>query len=153
MKKLLIILIFCLVSLGSVTVVKAEDPFAYTSESFMYLSIEARKVDLGSILAHDLTVTEALTVKVISNCFHGPVIAAMQDSLKNRYGNEIKPDRVFVRSDDTDGFVSLEKPVVISEADFGQHDIKLDFKVEADFMNDKTGRYKGTLAFTYLPAP
>jgi hypothetical protein len=136
-----------------VAVVKAEDPFAYIGESYMYLSVEAKKVNLGSILAHDLTVTEALTIKVISNCLHGPVMVAMQDSLKNRYGNEIKLDRVFVRSEDTDGFISMEKPVVISEADFGQHDIVLDFKVEAAFMNDKTGRYKGTLAFTILPAP
>jgi len=145
MKKLLIILMFVLVSFGSVGIVRAEDPY-------VYVSVEKDKVVLKTILAGNTKIPEALTLKVKSNCFHGPIIASLND-LKHRRGDLIKPERVYIKTDATREYISMEKPVVISLPEAGSHDIVVDFEIKANTQGvlDYAGRYSGTLTFTILP--
>ena len=143
MKKLLFIMLVGLISLNSTGIVNAEEPF-------VYISFEQKAVKLSSSLLWDSLIPEALTLKVHSNCFHGSIMASMS-SLKNRTGQEINQDRDLVKTSDTSGFVSLDKPVKISKPMFGSHDIKIDFMVKANGQFDRAGKYSGTIAFTILP--
>jgi hypothetical protein len=145
MKKLLIILMFVLISFGSTGIVRAEDPY-------VHVSVEKEKLILKTILAADTKIPEALTVKVKSNCFHGPIVASLND-LKHRRGDLIKPERVCIKTDVTSGYISMEKPVVISAPTTGSHDIVVDFEIKANTQGvlDYAGRYSGTLTFTILP--
>ncbi len=143
MKKLLFILLFGLILLNSTGIIHAEEPF-------VYISFEQKAVKLSSSLIWDSIIPEALTLKVNSNCFHGSILASMS-SLKNRYGQEINQDRVYVKTSATGGFVSLVKPVVLSKPMFGSHDIKIDFLVKANSSFDRAGNYSGSIAFTILP--
>ena len=143
MKKLLIILVFGLVSLSSVGVARAEKPF-------VYISIPQEKVNLGTFLLWDTIIPEALTLKINSNCLHGCVVASMS-SLSNSLGNQILPDRILIKTIATGGFVSMAKPVVISGPAVGSHDIVVDFKVKADGEYKRAGEYYGTIAFTVMP--
>ncbi len=143
MKKLLFILLFGLISLNSTGIIHAEEPY-------VYISFEQKAVKLSSSLIWDSIIPEALTLKVNSNCFHGSILASMS-SLKNRGGQEINQNRVYVKTSATSGFVSLAKPVILSKPMFGSHDIKIDFLVKANGPFDRAGNYSGTIAFTILP--
>jgi hypothetical protein len=50
----------------------------------------------------------------------------------------------------TEGYVSMAKPVAISETTEGSHDINMTFKIKTG-INDPAGRYSGMLAFTVMP--
>lgn len=143
MKKLLFIMVVGLVALNSTGIAHAKAPF-------VYITTEQKKVNLGSMLIWDTVIPDALTLKVNSNCFHGSVVASMS-SLRNSIGQEIKQDRVYIKTNVTGGFVSLDKPVVVSEPTFGSHDIKIDFMVKANGLLDRAGKYSGTIAFTVMP--
>jgi hypothetical protein len=144
MKKLLVILVFGLVSLSSVGIARAEGPFVYAF-------IEQNEVDLGTLFMWDTIIPEALTLKITSNCFHGSVVASIS-SLRNSKGCQILPDRIFIKTAYTGGFVSMCSPVAISEPAFGSHDIVIDFKVKASEFMEPAGKYTGTIAFTVMPS-
>ena len=143
MKKYLFIMLVGLAVLYPKGVAKAEEPY-------VYLSFNQKSVGLTSNLLWDSVIPEALTLKVNSNCFHGSVVASMS-SLKNRWGNEFSQSRVYIKTLATGGFVSLVKPVIISEPTFGTHEIKIDFLVKANGKIDRAGKYSGAIAFTVLP--
>jgi hypothetical protein len=67
-------------------------------------------------------------------------------------GKKITPDRISVKAPITNGYVSMERPVMISEPRLGSHDIKLDFKLNVNPF-EAAGRYEGTLTFTLMPLP
>jgi len=41
--------------------------------------------------------------------------------------------------------------VFISMPEFGSHDIVVDFKVKANGLHDRAGKYFGEIAFTVMP--
>lgn len=143
MKKLTFVIAVCFILLSSAEIVSAEEPF-------VYISFKQEKVNLGSSLLWDNIIPEALTLKVNSNCIHGPIVASMS-SLKNKNSNVINQDRVFIKTLATNGFVSLIRPVIISRPKFGSHDIIIDFMVKANGEFDLAGTYSGSMAFTVLP--
>ena len=144
MKKLLFIILVVLISFSAFETVNAEEPF-------VYISFEQKAVKLSSSVIYDNIIPEALTLKVNSNCFHGSVVASMS-SIRNKYGKAIDQDRVCIKTSATDGFVSLEKPVIISKPAFGSYNIIIDFLVKANDEFLRAGKYSGTIAFTVLPA-
>jgi len=143
MKKILIICIVGLVLFGSAEIVRAKEPY-------VYISVEQEKADLGTLLVWDTTIPEALTLKINSNCLHGAVVASMSN-LKHSRGDLIMRNRIFIKSEATDGFISMEKSVVVSGPAVGSHDVVIDFKVEANGLKDRAGKYSGTIAFTIMP--
>jgi hypothetical protein len=145
MKKVLVILVFSLVSLSSVGIARAEGPYVYAF-------VDQTEVNLGTILMWDTVIPDALTLKINSNCLHGPIVARIS-SLNSLRGGQILPDRIFIRTPYTGGFVSMCRPVAISEPALGSHDIVIDFKVKANGLNDLAGKYSGTIAFTVMPSP
>ncbi|MHC4489559.1 MAG: hypothetical protein ACYSW7_10355 [Planctomycetota bacterium] len=66
-------------------------------------------------------------------------------------GGFIPPQRISIKSPATNEFVSIEKPVAISEPEFSNHDIALDFKVVSR-VQDHEGRYHETLVLTIMPS-
>ena len=107
----------------------------------------------GSVLFPNIhrLATATLTLKVESNCFHGPIIASITPLEKPR-GNSIPPERISVSSATTNGYVTMEKPVAVSKPETGSHDIDLDFQLEV-LPHDRAGRYMGTITFTIMPPP
>ncbi len=93
----------------------------------------------------------SLTVKVESNCLHGPIVASITE-LRHRRGGFIPPERIFIKSPTTDGYVTMARPVVISRPEIGSHDIELDFRLDV-FPSDHAGSYRGTVTFTVMPPP
>lgn len=97
------------------------------------------------------TSSASMTLKVESNCLHGPIMASVS-TLRHRMGKTITPDRISVKSTFTDGYVQMAKPVIISRPHLGSHEIDLDFKLEVNPF-EIAGQYKGTLTFTVMPLP
>ena len=93
----------------------------------------------------------ALTVKVESNCLHGPIVASIT-ALNHPISGSIPPERISIKAPTTNGYVTMAKPVVISRPETGPHDIELDFRLEI-FPSDQAGRYTGTITFTVMPPP
>ena len=143
MNKLYVILLAAFISISSVGITKAKEPY-------VYLSVQQKDVNLESLLYCDTITHNALKLTVYSNCFHGPVVACMS-SLKNLEGAEILSDRIFIKTDYTGSFISMDRPVIISKPEFGTHDIIIDFKVKANGAYDRAGCYSGTIAFTIMP--
>ena len=92
-----------------------------------------------------------LTLKVESNCLHGPIMASIT-TLRHRWGKSITPDRISIKSPITDGYVSMAKPVLISRPEIGSHNIDLSFRLEIN-PYEAAGRYEGTITFTIMPLP
>jgi hypothetical protein len=97
------------------------------------------------------TSSASMTLKVTSNCLHGPIMASVS-KLRHRMGKTITPDRISIKAPITNGYVSMAKPVMISEPQTGSHDIDLDFKLNVNPF-EAAGRYEGTLTFTIMPLP
>ena len=97
------------------------------------------------------TSTAALTLKVESNCLHGPIMASITE-LRHNMGKTITPDRISIKAPITEGYVSMEKPVMISKPEMGSHKIDLSFHLEVNPF-EAAGRYRGTLTFTVMPLP
>lgn len=93
----------------------------------------------------------SLTVKVESNCLHGPIVASIT-ALNHPISGSIPPERISIKAPTTNGYVTMAKPVVISRPETGSHDIELDFRLEI-FPSDQAGRYTGTITFTIMPPP
>lgn len=92
----------------------------------------------------------SLTVHVESNCLHGPIVASVT-ALKHSRGHTIPPDRILIKAPVTnEEYIRMGKPVVISEPEFGSHDIELNFKLQATHF-DYAGKYSGTIIFTIMP--
>jgi len=143
MKNYLMISVILAVLFGAAGFVQAEEPF-------VRISTTAESFKLGTFsFWEDGTSSSVLTVKVESNCLHGPVVASIT-SLKRAGSVSITPDRVMVKTETTGGYVSMAKPVAISETTEGSHDIKMNFKIKTD-ITDHAGRYSGILAFTVMP--
>jgi hypothetical protein len=143
MKNLLMTCVISVVLCGAAGTVQAEEPF-------VRISTDVDSFKLGTFsFWEDGTSSSVLTVKVESNCLHGPVVASIS-TLKRAGSISITPDRIMVKTDATGGYVSMAKPVAISETKEGSHDINMSFKVKT-YINDNAGRYSGTLAFTVMP--
>jgi len=93
----------------------------------------------------------SLTVKVESNCLHGPIVASIT-ALKRHRGGSVPPERIFIKSPTTNGYVKMAKPVAISKPEIGSHDIDLDFRLDI-LPSDRAGQYQGTITFTIMPPP
>lgn len=122
-----------------------------TDEPFVNVSTTPDRLDLGtaSLFTHTLDVPAALTVKVEANCMHGPIMISVT-KLKRRRGGYISPERIFVKTPATGGFVTMARPVAISKPTIGSHKIVLDLRVETQFL-DPAGEYTGTLILTIMP--
>ena len=147
MKRLVITWALAAFLFGLVGVAGAEQ----VDKPFIYVSAKPDVLDLGTafLFADSYDVPGALTVNVDSNCFHGPIkISATK--LKNRQGGSISPDRIFVRTPATNGFVAIARPVAISKTTKGSHKIVLDFRVDTKSF-DPAGEYTGTLKLMVMP--
>ena len=143
MKNFLMTFVISAVLFGAAGIIQAEEPF-------VQILTAAESFKLGTFsFWEDGTSSNVLTVNVESNCLHGPVVASIT-SLKRAGSVPITPDRIMVKTETTGGYVSMEKPVAISETMTGSHDIKMNFKIKTD-MRDRAGRYRGILAFTVMP--
>lgn len=143
MKKLLVTWSILIVLFGSAGIIKAD-------EQYVRISTTKSSLNLGTITFWgDGVSSEVLTVRVESNCVHGPIVASIT-SLKGVGGGYITPDRILIKTETTDGFVSMAEPVSISETTEGSHDIMANFKINTT-IKDHAGRYSGSLAFTVMP--
>ncbi len=97
------------------------------------------------------TSSAALTLKVESNCLHGPIMASITE-LRHRWGKKITPNRISIKAPITNGYVSMAKPVLISNPHTGSHNIDLSFRLDVNPF-EAAGRYEGTLTFTVMPLP
>ncbi|MFZ2145608.1 MAG: hypothetical protein WAV28_00190 [Sedimentisphaerales bacterium] len=94
----------------------------------------------------------SLTVRVESNCLHGPIVASVTE-LRHSGGFTIQPDRILINAPImNEEYIRMVRPVVISEPQTGSHDIVLNFKLQATNF-DYAGRYSGTITFTVMPPP
>ena len=147
MKRLVITWVLAVGLFGLAGIAGAEQ----TSKPFVNVSATPDELDLGtaSLFADSYDVPAALTVKVEANCLHGPIMISMT-KLKRRQGGSISPERLFVKTPATNGFVPMARPVAISKPTIGSHEIVLDFRVDAQFL-DPAGEYTGTLMLTIMP--
>lgn len=147
MKRLVITWALAAVLFGLAGVAGAEQ----INKPFVNVSTTPDVLDLGtaSLFTDSLEVPGALTVKVDSNCFHGPIMISTT-KLKRRRGGSISPERIFVKTPATGGFVSMARPVAISKSTDGPHTIVLDLRVETNFL-DPAGEYTGTITLTIMP--
>ncbi|MHC4725970.1 MAG: hypothetical protein ACYS17_01985 [Planctomycetota bacterium] len=141
-------------------IAQADSPFVNISPSSESLkfgkpvyTLEGSHIGPGAVLYPTTfgTASAALTLKVESNCLHGPIMAEIT-KLRHRMGKTIKPDRVSIKSPITNGFVSMEQPVVISNPEMGSHEIDLSFRLDITTF-EAAGQYKGILTFTVMPLP
>ena len=122
-----------------------------TDKPFVNVSATPDKLDLGtaSIFADSYDVPAAITVNVESNCMHGPIMISTT-KLKRRQGGSISPERIFVKTQATEGFVTMARPVAISKSTEGPHEIVLDLRVDTKFL-DPAGEYTGIVTITIMP--
>jgi len=147
MKRLVITWALATVLFGLAGVAGAEQ----IGKPFVNISTTPDILDLGtaSLFTDSLDVPGALTVKVDSNCFHGPIMISTT-KLKHRQGGSISPDRIFVKTPATGGFVTMARPVAISKSTEGPHEIVLDLRVETNFLYP-AGEYTGIITLTIMP--
>ena len=138
---------------GVAGVVKAMQPAnnSNNAKPFVHISTSPDELDLGTAAGPGFyNVPKALTVNVESNCVHGPITISATKLRRRLGGGEITPDRIFVRTYGTGGFVAMERPVVISQPKAGSHEIVLDVQVLTGF-RDMAGGYKGAFTVTVMP--
>ncbi len=148
MKKVLITVWIVAVALvGFAAVAEAVQP---AGKAYVNITTSPDRLDLGTASyagVHD--VPEAITVRVDSNCWHGPITIS-STTLRHHMGVKIPPERIFVKTKGTGGFVSMDKPVTISSPTSGSHNIVLDLQVQTEF-RDLAGTYRGTFTVTIMP--
>ena len=149
MKRVLIIAwILAVASIGLATVAQAVQPAG--QKPYVHVSPSPHSLDLGTAAGPGFyDIPKALTLKIDSNCLHGPIMISATD-LKGRFGESIPPERFLVRSSATWGFVPMKRPVAVSKTRSGSHDIVLDFQVETG-ARDMAGQYQGALTVTVMP--
>ena len=147
MKRLVIIIWVLAVWFGLVGTAGAEP----IDKPFINISTTPEKLDLGTatFFMNTYDVPSALTVKIDANCMHGPIIISAT-KLKRREGGSISPERIYVKSPATGGFVSMSRPVAISGTAVGSEKIVVDLRVEAEQLYP-AGEYNGTLIVTMMP--
>jgi len=118
---------------------------------FVNVSTTPDILDLGtaSVFTDSYDVPGAITVNVDSNCFHGPIMISTT-KLRRRQGGSISPNRIFVKTPATRGFIPMARPVAISKSTEGPHEIVLDLRVDTKFL-DPAGEYTGTVTITIMP--
>jgi len=123
-----------------------------SDKPFVSLSVTPDVLDLGTLpfFTNIYEPPATLTVKVASNCYHGPIVVSMTGLKHNKIGGTITPDRILINGPATGGFVPMAKPVAVSKPTTGPHEILLEFKVENKF-KDIAGKYTGTIIFTIMP--
>lgn len=148
MKRILITAwIVAVAVIGFAAVAEAVQP---AGKPYVYVSTSPQSLDLGTAsFAGYHKVSKALTVEVDSNCMHGPITISAT-KLRHHMGNSISPERIFVRTDATGGFVPMDRTVTISDPTLGPHKIVLDLQVQAEF-RDLAGAYRGTFTITVMP--
>jgi hypothetical protein len=124
---------------------------ATLGQSFIRVSTSTKEVDLGT--AHFFNglheVTNALTVEIETNYWHGPVTISTTP-LERQGGGVIEPDDIYVRTPKIGHYVSLKRPVIILPTATGTHEITVDFQVQTE-LNRPSGQYKGMLTLTIIP--
>jgi len=117
---------------------------------FIIVTTSPTEVNLGMVpLFGMLDKPAALTVKVESNCAYGS-ITMTATALKHSSGYSIAAKRIFVQTVATNGYVAMDKPVVISKPQVGSNDVVVDIKVQAD-TRELAGKYTGSFTFTVIP--
>jgi len=118
---------------------------------FVFVSTSPDELDLGTamLFREFYDVPAALTVDVESNCMHGPIMISTT-KLKSRQGESISPERIFVKTPATNGFVTMARPVAISKPTAGSHKIVLNLRVDSNFVKP-AGEYTGTIILTIMP--
>lgn len=152
MKRLVITWALAVTLFGLASAAEAVQPAKQkqAAEPFVSIITDRDKVDLGTILfPGTYDVPAALTLEVDSNYMHGPITISATE-LKHRKGASISPEHISIKTPSTGGFITMEKPVVISKPTTGPHKIVLDLKVKTDFINP-AGEYTGTFIFTIIP--
>ena len=152
MKRLIVILIVAVALYGSPKVVHALGPLGPDVPPYVSISVTPNILYLGTVpFWSDLYESPgSLMMEVKSNCMHGHITASITD-LVHKNGCRITSDRIYVSTPATDGFVSMAKPVVISDPTEGSHNIKMDFQVCNKFQIFHAGRYSGALTFMVMP--
>ena len=148
MKRVLITaLILATASMGLATVARAVQP---AKKQFVHVSPSTYSLDLGTASSPGVyNIPKALTLNIDSNCLHGPIKISVTNLKRHPVGS-IPPERIFVRSSATWGFVAMDRPVAVSKTQSGSHAIVLDLQVQTGF-NDFAGKYRGMLTVTVMP--
>ncbi|UCC96734.1 MAG: hypothetical protein JSW66_12920 [Phycisphaerales bacterium] len=123
---------------------------ASTDSPFINVTTTPDRLDLGTapfMGPHE--VKAALTVEVDANCVHGPIYLSTTP-LSRRNGGSIEPERVFVRTEATNGFVAIKRPVAISQTAKGSHKIVLDVRVDTPD-GAPAGEYSGVFSLMIVP--
>ena len=158
MNKLVTTCLILAVLLGTAGIARADDPYVSISTTkdrlefgmATFSELEPSLVNGKALFPSILySATASLTVRVDSNCLHGPVVASMSE-LRHTGGKIIPRERISISAPTTNGYVSMAKPVKISNPETGPHDIDLDFRVER-LLNDPAGKFSGTITFTIIP--
>ena len=119
-------------------------------EAFINISFMPKELDLGTASVFGIYDSKtALVMQVESNCLHGSILASTA-GFKGNAGGFIPPKRISVKGPATNGFVSMAKPVAVSNPVFGSHNVVLNFRVQTGFQ-DREGKYAGTLVLTIMP--
>ena len=149
MKRVLITAwILAVASIGLATVAQAVQPAG--QKPYVHVSPTPHSLDLGTAPGPGFyDIPKALTLRVESNCLHGPIMISATD-LTGSSGRSIPPERFFVRSPATWGFVPMSRSVAVSKTQSGCHDIVLDFQVETG-TEEMAGTYQGALTVTVMP--
>ncbi|UCF14289.1 MAG: hypothetical protein JSW59_12815 [Phycisphaerales bacterium] len=137
-------------AMASIGLTTVAQPVQTAKEPFIHVTPSKHSLDLGAAVAPGYySVDKALTLKIDSNCLHGPIMISSTE-LKRSRGGSIPPKRIFVRSAATWGFVPMDRPVAVSRPQVGSHNIVLDLQVETGFY-DVAGKYQGTFTVTVMP--
>ena len=159
MKRVIKTFLVAIILFAMPVIAQAEAPFVHlspSSDSLQFGEIEFSDPSLiapGAALYPTTFGTSSanLTLRVESNCLHGPIMASVT-TLRHRWGKSITPDRISIKAPITDGYVSMAKPVLISKPTTGSHNIDLSFRLDINPF-EAAGRYEGTLTFTIMPLP
>ena len=157
MKKLITTCLIALTILGTAGIAEAYvDPYVSVSTTpktleFGRAVFSEGKSGPGRALFPSIlySASASITVKVDSNCMHGPIMVSMTE-LRHSRGKTIPLERISIKAPTTNGYVSMIKPVIISEPQQGSHDINLDFRVER-LLHDPAGKFSGSIILTMLP--
>ncbi len=151
MKKLVMIWAMAIVLFGWAGVAQTGRPVKQSADApFLNISTSPDELNLGTVLFPGIHDSDAeLTVHVESNCLHGSILVSTT-GLKRAAGGFVPPKRISIEAPVTGGFVTMARPVVISNPEPGSHNIALNFRVETGFQ-DHQGKYTGHLTFTVMP--
>ena len=142
-------LITCvIVMIGLVGIAQAVNP----TDPFISITTTPSELELGTLPVVGTQDSSAeLKVLVEANCIHGPITISAT-AFEGPNSRSISPKHIHVKSEATDGFVTMEKPVAISKPAEGTHEIVLKFRLQSiDGKLEPAGRYKGTFTFTIIP--